>query len=243
MSRDALIVRDLTKAYGRGARSTTVLHGISLVVPEGQFLAIMGPSGSGKSTFLNLIAGLDTPTSGTVLLAGHDLAAMSDDERSMLRLRSIGVVFQNFNLFPTFTVEENVMWPLEFLGTSMRDARARAHEALDRVGVPATTHRRRPAELSGGEQQRAAIARALVTTPALLLADEPTGNLDSTTGQLVLDLMRRLNLDDGTTVIIATHSALAATYGDRTVELRDGRIVRDVHAPREVAGRVVPLRE
>jgi putative ABC transport system ATP-binding protein len=242
--KSAVVVENLTKCYRQaGARPTPVLNGVSMTVPGGQFLSVMGPSGSGKSTLLNLIAGLDTPTSGRILVEGRDISALSDDERSDLRLRRIGVVFQSFNLFPTFTIEENVMWPLEFLGESPRVARARAREILDQVDLGPAMHARRPGELSGGEQQRAAIARALIAAPTMLLADEPTGNLDSRTGQLVLDLLRRLNRDRALTVIMVTHSALAATCGDRTIELRDGRIVRDVDGAHESTGRVIPLRD
>ena len=168
---------------------------------------------------------------------------MSDDARSDIRLRRIGFVFQSFNLFPTFTVEENVAWPLEFHGCAGREARARAREQLAQVGVDVAAAGRRPAELSGGEQQRVAIARALVTEPTLLLADEPTGNLDSHTGQAILDLLRQLNAERAVTVIMVTHSTFAATYGHRTVELRDGQIVREVQTPRAEGARVIPLFE
>ena len=218
----------VTKVYGADAARVTVLDDVSLSVPGGQFVSIVGPSGSGKSTLLNLIAGLDVPSSGRVLVAGRDLAALSDDERSDLRLRRLGIVFQSFNLLPSFTVEENVLCPLEFMGEPERHALVRARAALAEVRLSKSAFGRRPAELSGGEQQRAAIARALVTQPELLLADEPTGNLDSATGQVVLELLRRLNLEKHLTVLLVTHSPLAASYGDRTVELRDGRIVRDV---------------
>jgi putative ABC transport system ATP-binding protein len=227
---DGIVLEGITKAYGSGAARVTVLGDVTLSIPSGQFVSIIGPSGSGKSTLLNLIAGLDVPTSGRVLVGGNDLGALSDDGRSDLRLRRIGIVFQSFNLLSTFTVEENVRCPLEFAGERERIAVARARAALAEVRLPEATFRRRPAELSGGEQQRAAIARALVTQPQLLLADEPTGNLDSATGQVVLDLLRRLNLEKRLTVLLVTHSPFAAKYGDRTVELRDGRIVRDVSA-------------
>jgi putative ABC transport system ATP-binding protein len=193
----------------------------------------MGPSGSGKSTLLNLIAGLDTPTRGRVLVGGEDLASLADEARSRLRLRSIGFVFQSFNLFPTFTVEENVAWPLEFLGVAWRDAKRRAAASLAQVGVESATLKRRPAQLSGGEQQRVAIARALATEPEFLLADEPTGNLDSRTGQAILDLLRTLNSDKALTVVLVTHSTFAATYGHRTVELRDGVVVHEAHVGNE----------
>jgi putative ABC transport system ATP-binding protein len=236
-------LENLSKCYGRGAQGVTVLNGVSLTVPAGEFLSIMGPSGSGKSTLLNLIAGIDTPTTGRIFVNGHDVSALADEDRSRLRIRHIGIVFQAFNLFPTFTVEENVMWPLEFLGQSLRVARTRAREMLEQVELRPSLYNRRPGELSGGEQQRAAIARALIASPTILLADEPTGNLDSQTGQIVLNLLSRFNRERCVTVIMVTHSALAATRGDRTIELRDGRIVRDVHASQEPTGRVIPLRD
>ena len=231
----------VSKLYGRGAQAVPAVNEISLLVPPGEFVSIMGPSGCGKSTLLNLIAGLDTPTSGHVFVAGQDIARLSDDARSDLRLQHIGFVFQSFNLFPTFTIEENVGWPLEFLGVRWRHARQRAAAALEQVGVDLSARDRRPAELSGGEQQRVAVARALVTEPELLLADEPTGNLDSRTGQAILDLLRRLNVDRDLTVILVTHSTFAATYGHRTVELRDGRVVREAKASPDPEARVVPL--
>ena len=238
----AVRLDQVSKHYGRGAQAVPAVNDVSLEVPPGEFVSIMGPSGCGKSTLLNLIAGLDTPTSGHVFVAGQDIARLSDDARSDLRLQHIGFVFQSFNLFPTFTIEENVAWPLEFLGVRWRHARQRAADALEQVGVDLSARDRRPAELSGGEQQRVAIARALVTEPELLLADEPTGNLDSRTGQAILDLLRRLNVDRDLTVILVTHSTFAATYGHRTVELRDGRVVREVKAPPDPQARVVPLR-
>ncbi|MEO8602893.1 MAG: ABC transporter ATP-binding protein [bacterium] len=237
----AVVLDRVSKRYGDGPSGVMALNDTSLTVPSGEFLSIMGPSGCGKSTLLNLIAGLDTPGSGRVLVGGGDLAQMSDNARSALRLHHIGFVFQSFNLFPTFTVRENVAWPLEFLGVRWRDARARAEASLSQLAVDATKFGRRPAELSGGEQQRVAIARALVTTPALLLADEPTGNLDSRTGQTILDLLRALNVEHQLTVIMVTHSAFAATYGHRTVELQDGHIIREVTARGDTA-RVVSLR-
>jgi len=223
-----IVVDAATKLYGTGAQAVAALNGVSLQTPAGEFVAIMGPSGSGKSTLLNLIAGIDTPTTGRVQVAGMDLASLSDDERSDLRLRHIGFVFQSFNLFPTFSAEENVRWPLEFLGVSRREARTRATAALTQVGIHGPACGRRPAELSGGEQQRVAIARALVTQPGLLLADEPTGNLDSQTGGTILNLLRSLNDEHGLTVVLVTHSSAAAEYGDRIIELRDGRIVREI---------------
>lgn len=237
---NVIALKGVSKHYESGLQTTAALGAIDLTVPEGQFLSVMGASGSGKSTLLNVIAGLDSPTNGEVAVLGRNLAELSDDERSDLRLEHIGFVFQSFNLFPTLTVQENVAWPLKFRGLRWKDAASQASAILQQVGIHSEAHERRPSELSGGEQQRIAIARALIVKPALLLADEPTGNLDSRTGQAVLDLLRSLNQERKLTVVLVTHSAFAATYGHRTIEIQDGRIVRDVEAPRE-RGRVVPL--
>jgi putative ABC transport system ATP-binding protein len=223
----AVVVEDVTKRYGDGPHAVPALNGVTVRVARGEFLAVVGPSGSGKSTLLNLIAALDAPSSGRVVVAGHDLAALDEDARSDLRLRAIGFVFQAFNLFPTFDATENVAWPLEFQGTRRRAARARAADLLTRLGLPPRAWTRRPAELSGGEQQRVAIARALVGEPRLLVADEPTGNLDSATGDDILTLLRDINERQRTTVVLVTHSPTAATRADRTIELRDGKIIRD----------------
>ena len=188
-----IVLEDITKVHGHGRQAVTALRDVSLAVEPGEFVAVVGPSGSGKSTLLNLAAGLEVPTRGRVAIGGEDLARLSDDARSDLRLRQIGFVFQSFNLLPTFTAEENVAWPLEFVGVGRRESRRRASRALERVGIPDAARGRRPAELSGGEQQRVAIARALVAAPRLVLADEPTGNLDSRTGRSVLELLRSLN--------------------------------------------------
>jgi putative ABC transport system ATP-binding protein len=238
----AILLDQVTKSYRDGDRVHTVLQAVSLEVAEGEFVSVMGPSGSGKTTLLNVIAGLDTPTAGRVLVGGHELGALPDAARSDLRLRHVGFVFQSFNLFPTFTVEENVRWPLEFLGLRASEAAARFDAVADAVGLAREMARRRPGELSGGEQQRVAIARALATRPTVLLADEPTGNLDSQTGQVILDLLRRLNREQAVTVVMVTHSVYAASFGHRTIELVDGRIVREVRAAVE-RGRVVPLPE
>jgi putative ABC transport system ATP-binding protein len=224
-------VERLVKQYGSGHGTVAALREISFDIPEGQFVSITGPSGCGKSTLLGLLAGLTEPTSGRVVVAGQDVAALSPDARSDLRLRTIGIVFQSFNLLPTFTTLENVAVPLEFQGVPWRDARRRAIDALAAVRVPDGAHDRLPSDLSGGEQQRTAIARALVTEPPILLADEPTGNLDSRTGQAILDLLAELNEARKLTVVMVTHSTFGATYGHRTIELADGRIVRDVAAP------------
>jgi putative ABC transport system ATP-binding protein len=188
----------------------------------------MGPSGCGKTTVLNLVAGLDDPTSGRVSVAGHDLGRLSERARSEIRLRTIGFIFQSFNLLPRLTVERNVAWRLERLGLRGRAVRERTAASLEQVGVPAAAWDRYPSELSGGEQQRVAAARALSTEPRLLLADEPTGNLDSANGRMILDLLRSLNNERHMSVVMVTHDAFAATYGQRTIEMQDGRVVRDV---------------
>ncbi len=231
MTASLVVVEDLVKRFGDGPGAIQALQGVGFAVAEREFVSITGPSGCGTSTLLNLIAGLDEPTSGRIVIAGRDLRQLSVDARSDLRLRQIGFVFQAFNLLPTFTALENVALPLELLGIGWREATLRAGRALDRVGMPATAHDRWPSDLSGGEQQRVAIARAIVTEPPLVLADEPTGNLDSKTGRTILDLLSALNRSSGVTVVMVTHSTLAATYGDRTLEIEDGRIVRDVRVP------------
>lgn len=220
----------LHKTYGSGALGTRAVDGVDLRVEAGEFVSLMGPSGSGKSTLLNLLAGLDVPDTGRVSIDGQDLATLADHELADLRLRRVGFVFQSFNLIPALTVEENIGWPLEFAKHSRNEVRSRVAEALAKVGVDGRG-RRYPSELSGGEQQRVAIARAIAGHPILLLADEPTGNLDSVTGRLILDLIRALNKSDHMTVLMVTHNVFAAAYGDRTLEVRDGRIVRDVSVP------------
>jgi putative ABC transport system ATP-binding protein len=227
----AIAIEEVVKQYGTGRATALVLDRLDLVVDSGEFIALMGPSGSGKSTLLNLIAGLDRPTSGRVWIGEQELAALSDDARSDLRLRSVGLVFQSFNLFPGFTAEENVIWPLEFLGVRHRAAHDRVRAALAQVELGEAVYQRRPAELSGGEQQRVAIARALVTEPTIVLADEPTGNLDSQTGQTILALLSRLNRERQVTIVLVTHDALAASRADRVLELRDGRLGGEGGAP------------
>jgi len=217
-------VENVTKSYEQGKSDVRVLDGVSLDVQRGEFVSVMGPSGSGKSTLLHLIGGLDTVTSGEIYLDGKPISKMGDDEITLWRRRNIGLVFQFFHLLPTLDVEENVALPLLLDGQRMRQVRPRVQELLERVGLAARrTHR--PDELSGGEMQRVAIARALVVDPVLLLADEPTGNLDSRTGEETLALMRSLVKDRGRTTIMVTHDAKAASYGDRTVTLRDGRFL------------------
>jgi putative ABC transport system ATP-binding protein len=216
-------LRDVHKAYrGRGGEVRAV-DGISLVIGSGEFVAVAGPSGSGKSTLLHLMGGIDAPTSGTVLVNGTALDTLSDDALTVFRRRKIGFVFQAFNLLPTHSVEENVALPLELDARPAREVRARVTDALERVRLlPRRAHR--PDELSGGEMQRTAIARALAIEPAVLLADEPTGNLDSETGTQVLDALADVNRQ-GCTVVLVTHDAAAAARAHRVVRLRDGRLV------------------
>jgi len=228
---------DVHKSYGPRDAPSVALDGVSFTIEPGSFVSLVGPSGSGKTTLLNLVAGLDVPDRGRVLVDGRDLATLRDAELSHLRLRLIGFVFQAFNLIPSLNVEQNVAWPLEFAGVRRDEVRARTAAALESVGV-GDRARRYPGELSGGEQQRVAVARAIVTRPRLLLADEPTGNLDSHTGRVILDLLRRLNQDEHVTVLMVTHNLFAASYGDRTLELRDGVIGRDVASPPSVAAEV-----
>jgi putative ABC transport system ATP-binding protein len=220
----------IVKRYGSGHTASTALNGLDLEIARGEFVSLMGPSGSGKTTLLNLVAGLDTPDAGSVVVEGKALSGLADHQLADLRLHTMGFVFQSFNLLPALTVERNVAWPLQFSGYSRAETRRHAAAALRRVGITGYEGRH-PAELSGGEQQRVAIARAIATGPSILLADEPTGNLDSHTGQTILDLLRELNQTEKVTVVMVTHSTFAAAYGDRTLELHDGRIVRDVRVP------------
>jgi len=215
------------KEFGSGAGRVRALDIPSLAILRGEFVAITGPSGSGKSTLLNLLAGLDTPTSGDVLVDGRSLSAMSDDELTIFRRRHVGIVFQLFNLLPSLTAAENVGLPLRAGGSPRRAVVPRVDRALDLVGMQ---HRasHRPSELSGGEMQRIAIARALVVDPILLLADEPTGNLDSKMGQDILELIKTTSERSGLTVVLVTHDLRAAAYGERLLALRDGRVVDEV---------------
>jgi putative ABC transport system ATP-binding protein len=200
-----------------------ILKGIDLEIPRAQFAAIMGPSGSGKSTLLGLLAGLDSPTSGQILLDGEDITSLGEDQMALLRGRKIGFVFQSYHLIPTLTAEENVLLPMELAGNGS-SGRKRARELLDRVGL-ADRRDHYPVQLSGGEQQRVALARAFSLQPPILLADEPTGNLDSANGKIVLDLMLALNREQGTTLVLVTHEESIAVCADRRIVLRDGLVV------------------
>lgn len=211
------------KLYRQGKNEITALAGVSLDVQKGEFAVIMGPSGSGKSTLLHLIGGLDRPTQGEVLVDGRIISQMPDDEATLLRRTKIGFIFQFFNLLPTLTAVENVMLPLILDEQPTAAAHTRADVLLERVGLEARRDHL-PEELSGGEIQRLAIARALAFNPPILLADEPTGNLDSKTGETILQLIRHINREEGCTVLMVTHNLEAAGYGDRIIYLRDGRI-------------------
>ncbi|MGQ0714293.1 MAG: ABC transporter ATP-binding protein [Gemmatimonadaceae bacterium] len=222
-----LEARNLTKTYESGAQSLTVLHDVNFTIRDGEFVAIIGPSGSGKTTLLGLLAGLDVPSAGTVMLDGADLAAMSEDARARLRGEKVGFVFQSFQLIPTLTALENVQVPLELRGD--RSAAGRARELLARVGLAERTHHY-PVQLSGGEQQRVAIARAFSNTPKVLFADEPTGNLDAATGGRIVELLESLNREDGTTLVLVTHDPAIANRARRVVRLRDGAVISDAEA-------------
>jgi putative ABC transport system ATP-binding protein len=212
----------VSRSY-EGRRTVHALRDVSLTVDSGEMVALMGPSGSGKSTLLNIVGGLDSPTAGTVKVDGVEITGLDDDARTRLRRDRIGFVFQFFNLFPTLTAAENVAFPLHLSGTPRRVARARASEMLGTVGL-AEREEHLPDELSGGEQQRVAIARALVGRPSLVLADEPTGNLDSKTGAEILALLHRLRARFGAIIVLVTHDSRAAQACERVVRMRDGRI-------------------
>ena len=217
-------VRSLSMRLASGGRAVDVLTDVSLDVPAGQFLAIAGPSGSGKSTLLGLIAGLDQPTAGQIEVAGVDVTALDEDGLARFRRDHVGYVFQSFHLLPTLTAQENVAVPLELAGDA--GAAARAAALLAEVGLAERAHHY-PVQLSGGEQQRVAVARAMARRPALLLADEPTGNLDSATGKQIIELLVGVNRRLGSTLVLVTHDAALAAHADRVVTLRDGRIVSD----------------
>jgi putative ABC transport system ATP-binding protein len=224
----AVALHDVRKVHGRGDGAVVALDGVTVVLPRGSFTAIMGPSGSGKSTFLNVAAGLDRPTSGTVALGDTDLTRLSERRLTILRRERIGFVFQAFNLLPSLTVAQNIALPLRLDGHRAR--RSSVREVAARVGLEKRL-RHRPSQLSGGQQQRVAIARALVTRPEVLFADEPTGALDTRTGRGVLALLREVVDADGHTVVMVTHDPVAAAHADRVILLADGRITGTLDAP------------
>jgi putative ABC transport system ATP-binding protein len=225
---DAMLhCRSLSRTYRSGSRDIVVLKDITFSLEPGGFLAILGPSGSGKTTLLGLLAGLDRPSEGEVYLDGQSLGGLSEDQRARLRAEKIGFVFQSFQLLPTLTAQENVQVPLELRGASK--AAGRARELLGRVGLSGREHHY-PAQLSGGEQQRVALARGFSIGPKVLFADEPTGNLDASTGATIIDLMVELNRDRGTTLVLVTHDLDLAARAHRTIRLADGKVTADTAA-------------
>lgn len=219
-------LRGVSKVYGTGAAEVRALDDVDLRIEEGEFIAIMGSSGCGKSTAMNVLGCLDTPTEGTYRFRGVDVGGLSRDQRALLRRHYLGFVFQGFNLLSRTSALENVELPLLYLGMSGRERRRRARGALASVGL-ADRERHAPNELSGGQQQRVAIARALVSDPAVILADEPTGNLDSSTGREILEMLATLNQDQGITVVMVTHESEMAAYARRVVRFHDGRVAAD----------------
>jgi putative ABC transport system ATP-binding protein len=220
-------LREVSKTVMSGAEPLTILHPLSIVIPHGQFVAIVGPSGSGKSTLLGLIAGLDAPSSGSVLIDDVDITKLDEDSLAKLRGEKVGFVFQFFHLIPSLTAHENVAVPMEIAGAS--DARVRADRLLEEVGLTGRSHHY-PSQLSGGEQQRVALARALANDPPIVLADEPTGNLDSANGRHIMDLLRTIHARRGTTVVLVTHDHELANMADARLVLRDGRVVENTVA-------------
>lgn len=214
----------VSKVVPSGAEMLTILHSLDLTIPDGQFITVIGPSGSGKSTLLGLIAGLDAPTAGEIRIDGQSITRMSEDALAELRGAKLGFIFQSFHLMPSLTALENVLVPMEIAGAS--DARERAHRLLEDVDLIARAHHY-PSQLSGGEQQRVAIARAFANNPSILLADEPTGNLDSRNGHHVFELMVEMNRKRNATLVLVTHEHELATPADRQISLRDGRVVSD----------------
>ncbi len=217
----------VTKDYPLGTTVVKALRGVDLSIESGEIVAIMGPSGSGKSTLMHILGALDTPTGGAASLEGHDLQQLSEDELVTLRGKKVGFVFQTFNLIQALTAQQNVELPMIFLGMKKSARAERARALLEKVGLGERLEHR-PNELSGGERQRVAIARALANDPEIILADEPTGNLDSETGATILELLKRLSIDEGKTMILITHDPDAAAIASRIVRLRDGRVVQEV---------------
>ena len=229
---------DISKTYGEGEAAVEALRDVSLDVGYGEFVAVMGPSGSGKSTLMHLLAGLDRPTAGAVYIEGGDVTKMKDKELTVLRRNSVGFIFQAFNLIPQLSAEENIVLPLSLGG---QKANGNLETLLDQVGL-ADRRKHKPTELSGGQQQRVAVARALITEPAVVFADEPTGNLDSKSSDDILSLLRKASTERNQTTVMVTHDAHAASYADRVVFLADGKIVREFHQPTE-AGVLEAIKE
>jgi putative ABC transport system ATP-binding protein len=226
MNTSILSLRGITKSIETGTHRVDILRGIDLEVAPGEYVAIMGASGSGKSTLLGLLAGLDAPTAGSIALDGEEISNLSEDQLADLRGRKIGFVFQSYQLIPTLTAEENVMLPAELAGDNGAGANKRAHYLLDAVGL-GDRRDHYPVQLSGGEQQRVALARAFMRKPPLLLADEPTGNLDSANGRQVLELLLALNRQEGATLVLVTHDRELADHATRIITLKDGLVISD----------------
>jgi len=221
-----IAVKDLRKSIRNGPRTVDILKGLDFTVPKGQFAAIMGSSGSGKSTLLGLLAGLDTPSAGSVRLNGTEISYLPEDKLAQVRGKTIGFVFQSYQLIPTLTALENVLLPHELNADAKENGHARARNLLESVGLGDRMDHY-PVQLSGGEQQRVALARAFILRPPIVLADEPTGNLDTTNGAHVLELLLNLNRTEGTTLVLVTHDPVLATYANRRITLRDGLIIAD----------------
>ena len=239
---DIVVAERLEKTYVTGGETVRALVDVGFAIEAGAFVAIMGPSGSGKSTLMNLLGGLDRPSGGRLAIAGADVGGLSPDGLALLRRRTIGFVFQSFNLMPRLTARDNVAMPTVYAGLAPAERRRRADALLAEVGLAGRAHHR-PTELSGGQKQRVAIARALVNDPRLILADEPTGALDSRTGLEIIALLQRLNRDEGRTVVLVTHDRDVARHAGRVIEFRDGRIVADrtVAEPADAAAELAAL--